>query len=217
MHYTLPMPRHRNCRRITKASCLILILMAASAPIPTSAENPAPDGTGALGGGGPLGLPPTPVFRSAVGGGDCIPDQERKIASSRADAFEQQWERDHGVTIAEALGKPSSRTAAPQPYAFTPMAGTLFRAVFFNNYTDLGIGPAILDWDCTDWTYNTHQGHDMDLRSFGEQVVGVPIFAALDGVVVDRMDGHPDMNTAFAPAPANYVILSHGNSHRTLY
>src|SRR5439155_1210528 len=56
------------------------------------------------------------------------------------------------------------------------------------------------------------------LRHFGEQDVGVPIFAALDGTVIARHDGEFDRNSSLNPsAVANYVILDHGGGHHSLY
>ena len=76
----------------------------------------------------------------------------------------------------------------------------------------------ILDWDCTGFTYDGHQGHDIVLRSFGEQDVGSPIFAALDGTVVALHDGEFDRRTAWSGgALANYVVLDHGGGHQTFY
>jgi murein DD-endopeptidase MepM/ murein hydrolase activator NlpD len=83
------------------------------------------------------------------------------------------------------------------------------------NYVDLDPGSGIRDWDCTDITYNGHGGLDSGMPSFKRQAIGVPIFAALDGTVVEAHDGEPDMNTAMGNAPANYVILDHGGTHYT--
>ena len=37
-----------------------------------------------------------------------------------------------------------------------------------------------------------HHGHDANIRSFKEQAIGVPVFAALDGVVAAAHDGEPE-------------------------
>jgi murein DD-endopeptidase MepM/ murein hydrolase activator NlpD len=106
----------------------------------------------------------------------------------------------------------------PAPYPFVPIAGTLWQDRWVNNFVDLNSGsPGILDWDCTDFTYDGHNGHDIDLRSFGEQDVGVPVFAALDGIVSASHDGELDRNTVQANQPANYVIVSHGGTHYSWY
>jgi hypothetical protein len=55
------------------------------------------------------------------------------------------------------------------------------------------------------------------IYGFREQSIGVPIFAALDGTVVDAHDGEDDMNTEWRGQPANYVILDNGGSQYSLY
>lgn len=107
--------------------------------------------------------------------------------------------------------------AAPAPYRFYPLGGTISSDLFITNFTDLDPTSGILDWDCTDFTYNGHTGHDTDIRTFGEQDIGVPIFAALDGTVVAAHDGEFDRNTTWENQPANYVILWHGGTHYTYY
>jgi hypothetical protein len=101
-------------------------------------------------------------------------------------------------------------------YTFYPMGGTLFRDVYVNNYVDLDSSSGLLDWGCDDWTYDGHDGHDIDIRSFGEQAIGVPVFAVQDGTVIASHDGEFDMNISAANQPANYVIIDHGNG-RTCY
>jgi hypothetical protein len=112
--------------------------------------------------------------------------------------------------------RPASHTG-PQPYTFHPQAGTLWQDLFMNNFVDLDPSTGAKDWDCSGYTYNGHMGHDSDIKSFQEQVIGVPIFAALDGTVVDAHDGEFDRNTAAGSQKANYVVLDHGDTHYSLY
>lgn len=134
-------------------------------------------------------------------------------------------QRDHIEAIIRARpafggGGPggSSGSGGPEAYPFVPIAGTAWQDRFINNFVDLNLAsPAILDWDCTDFTYDGHHGHDIDLRSFGEQDIGVPVFAALDGTVADRHDGENDRNTQALGQPANYVVLQHAGTHYTWY
>jgi len=102
-------------------------------------------------------------------------------------------------------------------YPFVPIAGTMWDDRFINNYVDLDATTGILDWDCTDWTYDGHTGHDIDLRSFGEMDIGVPVFAALDGTVVTAHDWEFDRNTSQGNQPANYVVIYHGGTQYTWY
>jgi murein DD-endopeptidase MepM/ murein hydrolase activator NlpD len=132
---------------------------------------------------------------------------------------EQRAQIDLAISLRGTSSKDRSPLdAGPLPYPFQPIAGTVWEDRFIINFVDLDPTTGILDWDCTDFTYDGHRGHDIVLRSFGEQDVGVPIFAALDGTVIDRHDGEYDRNTALNPgALANYVVLDHGGGHRTIY
>jgi len=107
----------------------------------------------------------------------------------------------------------------PFLYPFFPQAGILGRDLFLNNFTDQDPSTGLVrDWDCSDYTYDGHQGHDSLIRSFREQAIGVPVFAVRDGVVVDTHDGEPDMNTEWNAAnKANYVIIDHGDGYMGWY
>ena len=112
---------------------------------------------------------------------------------------------------------PEPMDAGIIPYPFVPIAGTVWDDRFINNYVDLDPTTGIKDWDCTDWTYDGHTGHDIDLRSFGEMDAGVPVFAALDGTVVTAHDWEFDRNTSKGSQPANYVVIYHGGTQYTWY
>jgi peptidase M23-like protein/HYR domain-containing protein len=152
---------------------------------------------GQLAGGGPL--PPS---------GPCVSDEQR----ARMDAEIADYFRSHPE---ETL------LTAPAKFPFRPFGATDGDDVLTVNYVDLGVGSGLLDWDCTTWTYDGHLGHDTGLRSFAEQDVGVPIFAALDGRVVSVHDGEFDRNTCFPSCPPNtnpnYVTIDHGNGRVCRY
>ncbi len=105
---------------------------------------------------------------------------------------------------------------SPPVYRFWPQGATLFRDVAFVNYVDLDATIAIRDYFCNTFSYNGHTGLDVDLQWFEEQLIGVPVFAAVDGVVTEAVDGNPDMNTSCS-GPANYVAIDHGGGWRTVY
>lgn len=134
-----------------------------------------------------------------AGHGPCISAAERARVEARLGAL------------------PAGPDTPPSGFAVFPQAGTLGRDLYIGAYLDHDPTPGILDWHCTSYTYNTHAGADSELRSFGEQVIGVPVFAAADGVVVATDDGHPDMNTTWAGQPANYVIIDHGGGRLGYY
>lgn len=105
------------------------------------------------------------------------------------------------------------------PYALFPMAGEPGRDVFISNFVDLDPGsPGVRDYECTAYTYDGHQGHDAVIRTFREQDIGVPIFAARDGRVAATRDGEPDRETVWVEGKrANYVLLDHGDGTTTSY
>lgn len=137
---------------------------------------------------------------------ECLTQAERaQVAEALAD-----YQRRFGPLSA------GDGRVTPEKFSFYPMGGTLYGDLFTNNFVDLDPTGGILDWDCTDYTYNGHDASDVDLRSFGEQVIGVPIFAALDGTVSATNDGEDDMHTSCIGV-ANYVIIDHGKGRVCRY
>lgn len=98
---------------------------------------------------------------------------------------------------------------APGKLTFFPSAGRLYGDIFTTNFVDLDPSSVILDWDCTNRSYDGHQGNDTGPRSFSEQLIGIPAYAALDGIVVYSHDGEFDMNTECV-GTGNAVIIDHG-------
>jgi len=95
-------------------------------------------------------------------------------------------------------------------YLFYPMAGDLGADVMNGGFVDLDpAGGSFHDFACRPFTYDGHQGIDTGLRSFGEQFIGVPVFAARDGVVVFAQDGWPDTNVN-GGIQGNIVVIDHG-------
>lgn len=144
-------------------------------------------------GGGPLGH-----FA-----GDCLSAEER--AHSEAVVFEHMAKfGDHSP-------------AALKKYQVYPIGGVMGEDLFPNNYVDLQSGTALKDWDCSDYTYDGHLGIDIDIKGFSEQEIGVPVFAGIDGTVVEADDGNGDHNVFGDGQPGNHVILYHGGTQYTLY
>jgi hypothetical protein len=143
------------------------------------------------GGGGEIAVvPPT----------NCITAADHALAAQLIADYIQN----HGPLSAPQPGK------VPPKLAFEPIGGRLCGDVFTINYVDLSATASTVDWDCMQYTYDGHAGHDTMIRTFDEQQIGVPVFAAFDGVVVAAHDGEPDMNTGFQDVPANFVIIDHG-------
>jgi hypothetical protein len=64
--------------------------------------------------------------------------------------------------------------------------------------------------------HNGHTGHDVAVVSFGEQFGGFPIFAALDGEIVDYRDGNDDTCPELCGS-ANNIAIDHGNGRICYY
>jgi murein DD-endopeptidase MepM/ murein hydrolase activator NlpD len=137
------------------------------------------------------------------------------------DAISAEQLREIRAAIAEYEEKRGGVKEAEGPFLlpFFPQAGVLGKDLFLTNYTDLD--PArdrIRDWDCSGFTYDGHQGHDSIIRTFREQAIGVPVFAALGGTVIETHDGEPDMNVEWVEGnQANYVVIDHGGGYLGLY
>ena len=107
----------------------------------------------------------------------------------------------------------------PTPYSFFPHAGTLGRDIYIGNFVDQTHGQGIpTAWDCSDRTYSGHTGEDSVIRSFHEQAIGQPVFAAMTGRVVGWRDDAFDANTTCNPGvPVNFILLDHGQQQYSIY
>jgi murein DD-endopeptidase MepM/ murein hydrolase activator NlpD len=138
---------------------------------------------------------------------ECISAELRAEIEQRINEYEASAGTENSVNAIE-----------PESYPFFPHAGTVWEDLYLRNFVDLDPSPGFIDYDCGPLTYNGHTGIDSGVRSFREQDIGVPVFAALDGTVIDVRDGAFDRNTSCQPnAPVNYVILRHGTGHTTWY
>jgi len=106
----------------------------------------------------------------------------------------------------------------------TPLGGTWGTHWWINNYADLDTTTGQkADYTGGDETYDGHDALDIDIDGFAAQDIGVPIFAAAGGVVVQRADGNYDRNTTSCKASCqggywgNFVVVDHGNGWRTRY
>lgn len=104
-----------------------------------------------------------------------------------------------------------------QKYSFYPQAGNFFGDLWPNNFVDLDTTAGIRAYNGSDYTYDGHRGIDTEIKGFAAQAVGVPVFAALDGTVIEAHDGEFDMNTQSGNQPVNYVKIDHGNGQTTTY
>jgi hypothetical protein len=135
---------------------------------------------------------------------DCIPAAERLAAQQQVQAF---WQM-HGVP---------EGPSAPPTFPVFPQGGNLWEDLFIGDFVDLDPAGGILAWNCSAHTRDGHRGADSEIRTFGEQAIGVPVFAAADGVVSAAQDGFPDMNTFPSGQAGNFVIVSHAGGRDSWY
>src|SRR5437764_15209592 len=81
-----------------------------------------------------------------------------------------------------AQGNFTAPTCA-RKYSFYPHGGNFFGDLFPTNFVDLDNSAGVLAWHCTNYTYDGHLGIDTKIMGFPAQAIGVPIFAAHDGML----------------------------------
>lgn len=110
------------------------------------------------------------------------------------------------------------RRGSPPPIEVFPAAGNLYRDLFMGSFVDLDPNsPGLIDFACLDYTRDGHRGIDIGPRWFAEKRIGVPIFAAQDGVVTVTNDGEPDENVNGSASPGNLVFIDHGFGQIGMY
>jgi hypothetical protein len=120
-------------------------------------------------------------------------------------------------TNIRAQPNPFAPPAGTQKYSFYPQGGNFFSDLFPTNFVDVDTTSGSLAYNGSDYTLDGHAGIDTEITSFTAQDIGVPIFAALDGTVIQTHDGEFDKNTMLNSLPSNYVIIDHGNGQTTYY
>ena len=124
------------------------------------------------------------------------------------------------LIVALALGAASAAPAQAPPaqLPFYPQAGIVGQDLFITNYLDLDEGTGVRDWACGGHSYDGHTGQDSIIRSFREQAIGVPVFAARDGTVLSVQTGFFDRNWGRTTERFdNHVVLEHGDGDFTVY
>jgi hypothetical protein len=192
------------------------LLAAAAILFVAPPQRPSDGPTVRFGGGGELG----PAARGHDAHHDCIPPAERAKVEARIEANRNALGLDLSSVI--PVGASEGGIAGSDPfdallYRFWPQSGTWFTDLLPPGYVDVDptVG-AFHDYACHPFTYDGHAGIDTPVHSFAEKNIGVPVFAALDGVVVDRHDGEFD-EVVTGSGEANYVIIDHGLGRETWY
>lgn len=137
--------------------------------------------------------------------GECVPPTVRALLEA-------------AIAAREAAKPPALKTlAAPPLLPFNALGGNVYEDVFPGIFVDLDPTFGFSSFGCHDFSYDGHRGHDIGLRSFAEQGIGVPVFAVRDGVVAFAQDGFADMNTSGSHDAGNYVIVDHGGGQYGWY
>ncbi len=210
---------------MTIALALASVLLLAATP--ENGRGAAAQRTTATPESAPLSTVASSEFRFGGGGsldrperGDCIPPAERAAVEARIAANRSALGLD-GNSVVPALpgegGVAGGDPFAALLYRFWPQSGTWFTDLVPPGYVDLDpAAGSFHDYACNPFTYDGHAGIDSGLHSFAEKAIGVPVFAALDGLVIDTHDGEPDENL-FPQGQANYVVIDHGLGRETWY
>lgn len=92
--------------------------------------------------------------------------------------------------------------------------------VMVSNYVDHGPGPQLLDFNCSNRTYDGHQGLDLALWPFGWHLKNnnlVHVVAAESGLIIGKQDGNPDENCTWDNQAWNAVYVRHGDGSVAWY
>lgn len=103
-------------------------------------------------------------------------------------------------------------------YSFYPQAGVMGFDTLVGSFVDLDpTFDAFHDFECRPYTRDGHAGEDSSIRSFARQEIGVPVFAARDGVVVFKNDGEDDHIIFGNGGLGNVVSIDHGDGFESQY
>jgi hypothetical protein len=119
---------------------------------------------------------------------------------------------------------PLATAASADPQFSLPLACTLGKDCFIQNYVDTDMTTAAKDFTCGALTYDGHKGTDIRLRNYVAMDTGVDVLAAAAGVVLRTRDGMPDVSIRETGIEAikgreagNGVLIDHGDGWVTQY
>ena len=100
---------------------------------------------------------------------------------------------------------------------FYPFGGRMGEDFNLNQFFDHDpIDGSVLDWNCGEYTGDGIIATLGLVPTFDRQLIGIPVYAALDGVVVTTHDGEDDQNVDYEDGrPTNFVRLDHGQGLQT--
>ena len=166
-------------------------------------------------------MPSAALIEGGLGGGGRLPRDQGSICLPLKHVIEIEIDRMIESTRRKNSLKPLAHTDRPgvtiPPFAFYPQSGVLWEDLWPNNFVDLDASEDFSDWNCSQFTYDGHLGVDTGILTFSHQLIGVPVFAALDGEIVAVHDGETDRNLVWDDQDPNFVIISHRGVYQTRY
>jgi Peptidase family M23 len=105
-----------------------------------------------------------------------------------------------------------------------PLDCTLGETCWVARYTDRKQGKGKADYTCGRRTQHRHRGTDFVINDYGQMAKGVPVLAAMDGIVLRLRDGVKDQPVTRENAAeikkigcGNAVVLRHADGLQTSY
>lgn len=156
-----------------------------------------------------------PAFQEPEG--PCLPKDEREILIERIQRNREKLVESGAIDSERGGGNPVT-FAEPLEVASNSDWNSGW---VISYYADNDTSSALLDWNCTERTYDGHQGTDYSVYPFAFHQMDndmLNIVAAAPGVIVDRWDGNFDENCEWPPfAVWNGVAVQHSDGTVALY
>ena len=106
-----------------------------------------------------------------------------------------------------------------EPFSIFPVGGREWEDLIMFDYVDLSSDDGTLEhWNCGGrYTYDGSYANSAWLKSFDQQLIGVPVIAVLDGTVTEFRDSEPDQNEVPGDGLTNYIGIHHGGDRYCWY
>ena len=201
-------------------SCALIATVAGGATPPpsaheaTSLQSPPPS-YGGLAGGGPLAEGPSAGAQLTKGDHERMRRGIERYVAEFGPLSRSDDHSDFGGPDSPPLRFADS--GSPPLLTFYPFGGRMgldFNLNYYFAHTSQSGG--IQDWNCGNYTLDGIIATMGLVPTFDRQLIGIPVYAALDGVVVTTHDGEDDQNVEYEQGrPTNFIRLDHGQGLQT--